>query len=361
MENLRKILFGLGILICASHANACTDFLISAEDGSQVVGRSLEFAEPLQSQIAVHPRGESRQTRAPQNKLGLSWQSKYSYIAINALGMDMPFDGFNEKGLSFGFLWMPGTEYQKVPSDNSKQSILVNDLGTWLLGNFASVAEVKQGLQSVFVWAEAIPELGNIVPPIHISLHDADGNSAVVEYIKGNLQITDNPVQVLTNAPSFDWQLTNLGNYLNLKALNAGQIKLGGLVLESPGQGSGMLGIPGDWMPPSRFVRTAAFKNFAHKPKTGDGAVNLAIHLLNTVDIPFGAVQERVPGPNNMDYTQWIIVKDLKRNVLYVRSYVAQNIYKFDFSKFINTKEVLKASIPNQVQSIDLTDTLKGK
>jgi len=359
MENIRKIFFGLGMLVCASQGNACTDFLISAQDGSQVVGRSLEFAEPLESQIAVHPKGENRQTKAPNNAEGLSWQSKYSYMAINALGMDMPFDGFNEKGLSFGFLWMPGSEYQKVPAEKANQAILVNDLGTWLLGNFATVDEVKQALQSIFVWGEPIPQLGNIIPPIHISLHDAQGNSAVVEFIKGNVQIYDNTVHVLTNAPTFDWQLTNLGNYLNLRALNAAEVKIGRTVIQPPGQGSGMLGIPGDWMPPSRFVRTAAFKEFAQKPKTGDGAVNLAIHLLNTVDIPFGVVEERQQGPN-VDFTQWIVVKDLKRNVMYLRSYIAQSIYKFDFSKLIDTKTVLKAPIPSKAQSVNLTDTLKG-
>lgn len=52
--------------------------------------------------------------------------------------------------------------------------------------------------------------------------------------------------------------------------------------------GSGMLGLPGDYSTASRFVRTSVLRFFLEQPKDSDGAVNLAVHLLNVVDIPYG-------------------------------------------------------------------------
>ena len=74
-----------------------------------------------------------------------------------------------------------------------------------------------------------------------------------------------------------------------------------------------MLGTPGDLTPPSRLVRAATLTHFADPVKTSDEAVNLAIHILNTVDIPHGVASE--------DYTNWIVAKDLTHRALYYRTY----------------------------------------
>jgi penicillin V acylase-like amidase (Ntn superfamily) len=50
-------------------------------------------------------------------------------------------DGLNEKGLSIGTLWLDETEYPTPASTDNALSI--QDVGEWVLGNFATVAEVK--------------------------------------------------------------------------------------------------------------------------------------------------------------------------------------------------------------------------
>ena len=46
--------------------------------------------------------------------------------------------------------------------------------------------------------------------------------------------------------------------------------------------------MPGDSSSPSRFIRAAFMKEFAREAETGNDGVNLAFHILNTVDRPLG-------------------------------------------------------------------------
>ena len=75
----------------------------------------------------------------------------------------------------------------------------------------------------------------------------------------GKLKIFDNPLGVMTNSPAFDWHMTNLRNYIALNPRNVPPVKIEGETFRALGQGSGMLWLPGDFSPPSRFVRAAVF------------------------------------------------------------------------------------------------------
>ena len=336
----------------------CTDFLISAQDETVVNGRSLEFGTNLGGTLVVHPRGESRHSTSPDKKKGLSWTSKYGYIGAVTTDQDFLTDGMNEKGLSFGGLWLLETAYQDIPKGQSHRALLLNDVGDWILGSFATVEEVKENLGKVLVWAEPIPEIGGI-PPLHLSLHDAEGKSLVVEFIQGKQKIYFNHVQVLTNSPTFPWHLTNLRNYINLRALNAGPVNMEGMVLGQTGQGSGLLGIPGDWTPPSRFVRIANFKSFATLPKDALEGVTLAAHLLNTVDIPYGDIVENKE-KKSIDYTQWVVIKDLTHRIFYYRTYEDLNIQYIDINK-VNLNAgapILRLTLPTKPKFIDRTTKL---
>ena len=131
-------------IIFGQAAMACTDFQIKTKDGAVIVGRSLEWGEDMQSQLRIHPRQEKHQSGAPENKSGLSWQSKYGYVGADCYGLDVCIDGINEKGLSVGGLWFPGAEYgNDISQDNRKIALNVIDMGGWLLGNFATIAEAK--------------------------------------------------------------------------------------------------------------------------------------------------------------------------------------------------------------------------
>jgi len=129
---------------------------------------------------------------------------------------------------------------------------------------------------------------------MHIAVHDAAGKNLVIEFIDGEVKVYDNPLGVMTNRPDFEWQINNLRNYINLDAHDRKDKMLNGLKIEPTGVGSGLLGLPGDWTPPSRFVRLAYSLDAALPVKDAAESVNLAEHLLNIVDIPKGVAQKSI-------------------------------------------------------------------
>ena len=301
-------------------SRACTDFRLNAADGTVVVGRSMEWGVDLKSQVNKHPRGATVQSQAPGSVPGLKWTSKYGYLAVDGGSSGPTLDGMNEQGLSIGFLWLPGSKYHEISKEDESHAISLLDFGDWLLGNFSSVDEAKAAVKDVRVWAPSLKEWGGI-PTIHVSLHDAGGKSAVFEFTDGALKIFDNPQGVLTNAPTFDWQCKNLENYFGLTPYSdkGAFFNLPGAKLV--GQGGGLIGLPGNPLPSSRFIHTAAYKAFAKQPADSKNAVVLAQHILNSVDIPLGVVRTTGGDDQHSDFTQWILIKDLKNKAFHYRSY----------------------------------------
>ncbi|MDO9559871.1 MAG: linear amide C-N hydrolase, partial [Syntrophales bacterium] len=284
----KRIVVSATVISCLalfSAAYACTDFQVKAKDGSVIIGRSMEFAMGMDSEVVVFPKVEKMVSMQPDGKTGIHWTPKYGYLGINALGEKQALlDGLNEKGLSIEFLWFTESKYQEA---KNADWLTIADLGHWVLGNFSTVDEVKKALSRVKVVGVYVPQLG-AVPGLHAAVHDAGGKSIVVEFINGETKIYDNPIGVMTNKPTFDWQLTNLRNYVNLDPYDKEGKTIAGVKVNPAGSGTGWLGMPGDWSPPSRFVRTVMIVNSADPVNNAAEAVNLAEHILNAVDIPMG-------------------------------------------------------------------------
>jgi choloylglycine hydrolase len=345
----------------------CTDFLLQAadQDNSVVIGRSMEFGDDLGSQILVGGRGTKKHSGAPDSPMGgLSWTAKYGYVGLNVAGLHLPHlicDGMNEIGLSIGALWLPRyTQYSETVSSKA-QALEVSHFTNWVLGNFATVAEVKAGLTDVQIWGNS---LTSTKIPLHFSIHDASGASAVLEFLVDNTQglWQINTVGVLTNAPPFAWQLTNIGNYVGLSSVDAAPITIGGHPYSPPGHGSGMRGLPGDSTPPSRFLRLLFQKQFAKQPADSAHAGILALHLLNTVDIPLGtsaAQQEQTPSKGNDDYTQWVVVKALTARTFSYRTAGNPTLMQINFAELdLDDAREVAYSMPQEAPYIDVTEQL---
>jgi choloylglycine hydrolase len=169
------------------------------------------------------------------------------------------------------------------------------------------------------------------------------------------------------NSPTFDWHMTNLRNYVNLSPLNVPPVNWGEKnPLEQFGEGSGLLGLPGDFTPPSRFVRAAVFSKTTQAvlpAETGEQAVLQAFHILNNFDIPKGSVR---PDPNSetpdhYDYTMWTSACDLQSKRFYLHTYEsrlirmvdlmncdldAQNIVSIDMSESEHIQDVTNQATP---------------
>jgi penicillin V acylase-like amidase (Ntn superfamily) len=110
------------------------------------------------------------------------------------------------------------------------------------LGNFATVDEVKQAVKDIVLAPTPAPGFGSekgIVPAVHFFIQDKSGKSIVVEPVNHMLKVSDAPLGVITNAPTYDWHITNLANYINLSTTDVSSAKLGPLTLEAFGTGAG--------------------------------------------------------------------------------------------------------------------------
>jgi len=153
------------------------------------------------------------------------------------------------------------------------------------VNNFASIAKVKQSLPSVLVNGSVLQAFGGTVP-IHMILHDREGNNLSVEYINGDLNMLDNPNTVYTNSPPLPYQLIAAGSDGNLNAIPPAEITLNGLALPPASAGTGLLGLPNDFLSTSRFIRSLIFSRNAPTNLSSAEQVVTAFHLLNQFDLP---------------------------------------------------------------------------
>ncbi len=310
----------------------CTGIRLKSENNSFVYGRTLEFGTEVASNIIMIPRSYSLQSSADVPH-ALSWKSKYAAVGANMLNIAHVVDGINEKGLAGGLFYFPGyAEYQKVDANNQLPVIAPWELLTLCLTTCATVAEVKELLPTIIV-APIIFKKWNSVPPIHAIVHDAQGNSLVIEYVKGVLKMHHNSLGVITNSPSFDWHMTNLNNYTTINARNTQPLQLDGIMLTPFGQGSGMFGLPGDFTPPSRFVRAAFFSQAAQKAKNEYEACKTAFRILDLFNINIGLVQEDSAKGVLYDCTQWTSVSDLKNRHYYWHTYNNRQVQMVDLMR----------------------------
>lgn len=236
-------------------------------------------------------------------------------------------DGLNSQGLSVGALWNPGTVYP--PQDQASQlpSVFYAEIVGWALGNCAKVSEVQAGLAGFSIWGPAYPAKGYL--PLHFIFTDNTGASLVVEFLGGAMQtyastVGDPANGVLTNAPGYAWQTTNLENYCNLTVIGKQATSLDPTVTTPVG--NQLVGLPGDIMSSSRFVRAAvlsqgvaALNGTKWLPPLGPTSgvqtvVNTAMQLVQMVmETPYGTVLQQTSTstpPTVSDYTQWSVVRD---------------------------------------------------
>lgn len=345
-------------IFCEHLALSCTDFRLQGKEGTVIITRSMEYAIDLHSNLRSSPRGRVFTTIAPDGKPGMSWKAKYGYLFLDAMNQDVAVDGINEFGLSFEALYSPNyATYQSVPAGKNSQALPYLNFGDWILSNFKTVEEVRSALTVIYVHAQNIPSMGNMIFPLHFAVYDASGKGIVIEYVHGERTIYNNKIGILTNSPDYSWHITNLENYLHLTTTNPNPILDSGEKFVVNGQGFGMLGLPGDISPPSRFVRISVLTRVAIPANNADDTLNLAEHIINNVDIPFGLSREADGTKYTNESTQWVVFKDLTHRVLYYRTYNNLSLRKIELAKvdFSENAARLKMSITSPMYIQDMT------
>ncbi len=352
--------FFFSSMICTMRLVACTGILMQAEDRSAVNGRTVEFGINLDMSLAVVPRNISFVAKTPIGK-GMEYRSKYAAAGIYCFDDPVLMDGINEKGLVAAAFYFSGyASYAKVTNQNRKKALSPIDFPHWILTQFATIDEVKEALSSVVIAPTIFKDWGKAPPPMHYIVYDRSGRSIVIEPVDGVLKVYENELGVITNSPTFDWQLTNLSNYINISPFNVDPHLLGGFELSTFGQGTGMIGLPGDFTPPSRFVRAVFFSATAIPSKNSEEAVEQTFHILNQFDIPLGSAREQGRRKVYYDHTLLTSVKSPKALKYFFRSYQNQAIQFIDLHQFdLNAKAIKAMKIQGRQKKYDVSSMLQ--
>jgi len=335
----------------------CTALAYFDSSSRPYVGRTLEFPVLLPSQLGFVPAGTAFTSHVP-GKDEMHWSSRHGFVGVGVLagtpepGTPIPpsslllFDGMNDAGLVFNCNAYPDTG-ESPDSAGSGPVLEAADFGTWLLGNFATVAEARAALAIQAVNATRIGLLGGLPFPLHVMLTDATGQSVTIEGTDGKFQVFDNPVHVLTNGPSFHWHLTNLRNWTHLDNADQSSATFGSLRVSQPDSGIATAALPGSNTAVGRFVRAVYYCTFVEKVADPDAAVATLSAIVNNFDRPRGATVdppsaggegmsiagESGPTGFSTEYTTNSFMADAHRTRYFTRAYTALNWSVVDLSR----------------------------
>lgn len=355
--NRKVLLLGLvSACTAAIPAGACTGIALTAKDGSYIQARTIEWAKGyLESGYSIIPRGEKLFSYTPDGGQGMHFTAKYGVVGLTVADKNFIAEGINEAGLSCGLFFFPGGYGSYKAFDPARRELAVADMqfNQFILARYSTINEVKDALLGGKV--DVVGLVGDAV--LHWRIGEPSGREVVLEIVDGVPHFYENPVGVITNAPGFEWHLTNLSNYVNLYGGNVSPWKMDSFEVRPVGSGSGLLGLPGDATPPSRFVRAAFIRNTAPQLADAFATVTQTFHLLNSFDIPLGfETNVGTEFPNIPSATQWTSSIDLTHRKVYYHTAYNVNIRcidleEIDFGKVAYQWHPLDAS---QVQPVEM-------
>ncbi len=356
-KSFTLLLAGITALTISSVANACTGICLNAVDGSVIYGRTGEFGVPLDIRLILIPKGITMDGGPVKDAQAKVWTSKYRVVGVNTYGTSSVLDGLNEAGLHVGGFYFPDyAQYSDVTKADDGNVVAPINFVNYLLTQFSTIQEIRQTLQKIKISGAKMKAWGDIVPPFHWIATDRSGASIVIEPVGGKLLVYDNPLGVITNSPTFDWHITNLRNFIYLNPLNVPPRKIDKITFKQLGQGSGLAGMPGDFTPPSRFVRAVVYSQSAFPMKTANDAVYETFHILNQFDIPKGAVVEENKDKREAEITQATIVADLKNLKYYVHNYYSRRIKMIDLQHAdLSADKIIQIDLPKEETIDNLT------
>lgn len=417
-KNLNKLFILLTIVFLAgivtNNAMSCTgiEFQVMMPDTNGVrhvfAGRTMEFGPDVTSwKVLFVPRDSDYQScrltsvngksiletcigDKDKQIHGYAWKVKYNYVGFTPMRylkdpddpkkrfeytMTEITDGINEEGLYCGgFYHMRYEQYSRVPYLIGQPNMSSMDFVAWVLGQFDSVKELRKRLESknegdaVLVRQFDIDLFGipldkKKMPQLHYQVVDKHGDAIVIEFVDGKPKVFDS-AGVITNDPHYDWQVTNLSNYVNLRNDNYPSIKFMDNTYEMLSNGTGGLGLPGDFTSPSRFIRAMYFLDATLKNNnitTPDEAIGRAFKILNQFDIPEGSVVEPKKDPSKkptMEATSWTSMADLKNRVYYYHTMFNRTIRRIDLDALKFNKKTKAIELPEHELIIDETGKL---
>jgi len=319
---IAALLVGLSGLAAASTSWACTRLVYHGANGQVITARSMDWKSDIVSNLWVLPRGMARTGETGSNIL--RWTSKYGSVVTSGYDISTT-DGVNEAGLNANLLWLVESQYPAFDA-SSKPGLTIAAWAQYVLDNFATVAQAVKALeqQPFTIVSDNVPG-ENRLTTLHLSMSDASGDSAIVEYIGGKQVIHHSrDYQVMTNSPTFDQQL----------ALNTYWQQIGGTTM-----------LPGTNRAADRFARASFYVNAIPKTPEPNKALASVFSVIRNVSVPYGL---NTPDEPNISSTRWRTVFDHQRQLYFFESALTPNTFwvdlkALDFSQ--QTGKVLKLDL----------------
>lgn len=287
-------------------------------------GRNLDLEFSYHETVTVTPRFYPFHFR---NGKSLNHHDAMIGVAYVVDGFPLYYDATNEKGLSMAGLNFPdNAEYKEARkgSDN----IAPFELIPWILGQCSNVDEARSLLHKInLVNWNFSEELA--LSPLHWMVADQK-SSIVVESTKAGLKLFENPAGVLTNNPTFDYQLFNLNNYMRLSKEPPVNTFSAALELEPYSRGMGAVGLPGDLSSASRFVKAAFTKMNSVSGASESESISQFFHILGSVEQQRGCVHL---GENKYEITIYSSCCNMDRGIYYYTTYENHQITAVDMHR----------------------------
>ena len=208
------LLAALALASPYEETSACTGITLSTTDNTKILARTIEWGgSDLNSQYVIVPRGYTQQSYLPGGGTdGMRFTAQYGYVGLAVEQKEFIAEGLNEVGLSAGLFYFPNYgQYEDYDPAQKASSIADLQLVSWILGKCETVDEVKEAVATVHVI-----RIDPRASTVHWRFSDLSGRQVVLEIVDGHARFFENELGVLTNSPGFEWQMTNLNNYVNL-------------------------------------------------------------------------------------------------------------------------------------------------
>ena len=329
-------------------ADACTGITIKTKDNTTIVARTMDWSGSENNSLyTIVPRGHTMQSLLPDGTMGgITFSALYGYAGLAVQQPEFVIDGTNEAGLSAALFYFPNYGKYEAYNENDRDISLADfQVVSWILSNFSTIDQVKESINNV-----RIINVDPSASTVHWRITEPSGRQVVLEIVNGIPNFYENEIGVLTNSPGFPWHLTNLNNYVNLHPGGAGPTQFGPITLRAFGSGSGFRGLPGDFTPPSRFVRAAFLQTFSLQPDNAYDGVQQSFQILDNVNVPLGVQFAVGAAPNDMPAaTQWTIATDLQNKKIYYHTMYNRTIRE------LNMADIDFATVPFQYHALDTT------
>ena len=266
----------------------CTGIRFVDAEGKMYFGRNLDWTQGYGERVVVTPPAAKIPSAFKRPKDAAKGHAVIG-MGIVVEGIPLYFDCGNDTGLAIAGLNFPQSAHYADKPKTGSINVAAYEFPFWVVRNFSNLQEVREILPRVTVVAKPVNEYLSVAN-LHWIIGDTTG-SIVVECMADGLHVWENDADVLTNEPNFEWQRTNLRNYLMLSDEEPTHATWGKTELAPFGSGMGMQGIPGDYSGPARFVK-AAFVNSHYPAQTGEEAnVTRLFRTLGSVAVPDGCAK----------------------------------------------------------------------